>query len=417
MVPAGDDRPPITRRRSKVITTCLRRHRPSGPSSKRSSPTRKVICCGGRVRHWSSMTPRPRPGFRKEVQRLGLGQGPLTELLSGERDVFTAACVDQLAGLHGPKGKPCPARPWVCLLCPLALFAPRHLPNLLRLKAYFARQFRAMPREHFAATFAPYARRLSSQILPRFPDGAIAAAQDLVVDRDEELPLRAAVTSERPSRSVFAGADIAAACLAGGLSAAAVRGRGVVLHRVGRCPGPDVLGGEDLAVRPHSPAGLAGGCEGGRAGLACSRRLTGAGPAPGPPRPAASPPHPGTDLPPHLLAELAARAACPLSCRRHPGPLRRLPARLRGGPRPVGPGGPAQVRQHAADGRVGHAGDRRLRRAAVRRPPSHRVQALGRDVAQGDHRGALPAASRDQDLAAERRCPRSAVDGLLAHDR
>lgn len=127
----------------------------------------------------------------EEVQRLGLGQGPLTELLSGERDVFTAACADQLAGLHGPRGKPCPARPWVCLLCPLALFAPRHLPNLLRLKAYFARQFRAMPREHFAATFAPYARRLSSQILPRFPDGAIAAAQDLVVDRDEELPLRA----------------------------------------------------------------------------------------------------------------------------------------------------------------------------------------------------------------------------------
>jgi hypothetical protein len=127
----------------------------------------------------------------EEVQRLGLGEGPLTELLSGERDVFTAACADQLAGLHGPKGKPCPARPWVCLLCPLALFAPRHLPNLLRLKAYFARQSQVMPREQFAAIFAPYARRLSSQILPRFPEGAIAAAHDLVADRDEELPLRA----------------------------------------------------------------------------------------------------------------------------------------------------------------------------------------------------------------------------------
>ncbi|MFJ5726410.1 hypothetical protein [Streptomyces sp. NPDC093149] len=125
------------------------------------------------------------------VERLGLGQGVLEELLGGERDVFTASCADQLAGLHGPKGKPCPARPWVCLLCPLALFTPRHLPNLLRLKAYFARQFRAMPREQFAVVFAPYARRLSAEILPRFPQAAIEAAQADVADVDAELPLRA----------------------------------------------------------------------------------------------------------------------------------------------------------------------------------------------------------------------------------
>lgn len=127
----------------------------------------------------------------QEVRRLGLEEGVLAELLSGERDVFSGACADQLAGLHGPKGRPCPARPWVCLLCPLALFAPRHLPNLLRLKAYFARQFREMPREQFAATLAPYARRLSSEILPRFAAPAVAAAQGEVQDLDAELPLRA----------------------------------------------------------------------------------------------------------------------------------------------------------------------------------------------------------------------------------
>ncbi|MFJ8968611.1 hypothetical protein ACIRJ3_04235 [Streptomyces anulatus] len=127
----------------------------------------------------------------EEVQRLGLEHGALAELLAGDRDVFTASCTDQLAGLHGPKGKPCPARPWVCLLCPLAVFAPRHLPNLLRLKAYFARQFRAMPREQFAVVFAPYAHRLSSQILPRFPAAAVAAAGKEVADTDAELPLRA----------------------------------------------------------------------------------------------------------------------------------------------------------------------------------------------------------------------------------
>ncbi len=113
----------------------------------------------------------------------------IAELVGGQRDVFTAACVDQLAGLHGPAGRPCPARPWVCLLCPLAVFAPRHAPNLLRLKAFFARQFRQMPAAHFLAVFGPYARRLDD-ILPRFAPALLAAASTQVGDRDAELPLR-----------------------------------------------------------------------------------------------------------------------------------------------------------------------------------------------------------------------------------
>jgi hypothetical protein len=72
------------------------------------------------------------------VASLGLDDTVLAELVSGERDVFTAACADQLSGLHGPKGRPCPARVWVCLLCPLAVFAPRHAASLLRLKAFFS---------------------------------------------------------------------------------------------------------------------------------------------------------------------------------------------------------------------------------------------------------------------------------------
>ena len=79
------------------------------------------------------------------VARLNLRDGTaIGGLLSGEQDVFVAACADPLSGLHGPPGKPCPARPWVCLLCPLAVFAPRHAANLLRLKAFFARQWKQM---------------------------------------------------------------------------------------------------------------------------------------------------------------------------------------------------------------------------------------------------------------------------------
>jgi len=113
----------------------------------------------------------------------------IAELVGGQRDVFTAACVDQLAGVHGPSGKPCPARPWVCLLCPLAVFTPRHAPNLLRLKAFFARQFRQMPAPQFLAVFGPYAHRLDD-ILARFVPTVLTDAGRHVTDRDAELPLR-----------------------------------------------------------------------------------------------------------------------------------------------------------------------------------------------------------------------------------
>ena len=104
--------------------------------------------------------------------------------------MFSAGCLDQLAGLHGQPGTPCPARPWVCLLCPLAVFAPRHAPNLLRLQAFFARQFQQMPTQQFMAVFGSYHYRLDHDILPQFAPAVLAAAKAGVRDDDDELPLR-----------------------------------------------------------------------------------------------------------------------------------------------------------------------------------------------------------------------------------
>jgi hypothetical protein len=128
-------------------------------------------------------------GYPRLVASLQLGDSVLAELAGGQRDVFTAACADQLSGLHGPKGKPCPARPWVCLLCPLAVFAPRHAPNLLRLKGFFARQWRQMTTGHFMAVFGPYSQRVG-EILDRYDPAVLAAAARQVSGRDDELPLR-----------------------------------------------------------------------------------------------------------------------------------------------------------------------------------------------------------------------------------
>jgi hypothetical protein len=134
--------------------------------------------------------------FPDEVRRLGLDGAALAELMGGERDVFTAACADQLAGIHGPAGKPCPARPWVCLLCPLAVFLPRHAGNLLRLDSFFARQFRLMQVEHYLRVFGPYAHRLTHDILPKFSDEARAKGALEVADDDSEIPLRPEETTQ-----------------------------------------------------------------------------------------------------------------------------------------------------------------------------------------------------------------------------
>lgn len=122
------------------------------------------------------------------VSRLGLDDAAIAELVGGERDVFVAACADPLAGLHGPKGKPCPARPWVCLLCPLSLFAPRHAANLLRMKAFFARLWQQMPATQFMAGFGPYVYRIE-QILASYDPAELARLATMITDTDDEIPL------------------------------------------------------------------------------------------------------------------------------------------------------------------------------------------------------------------------------------
>lgn len=77
----------------------------------------------------------------------------------------------------------------MCLLCPLAVFAPRHAPNLLALKAFFSRQWQAMPAAQFMAVFGPYAQRIG-QVLDRYDPAVLASAATQVSDSDEEIPLR-----------------------------------------------------------------------------------------------------------------------------------------------------------------------------------------------------------------------------------
>jgi hypothetical protein len=126
------------------------------------------------------------------VAGAGLTEPAITSLLTGEQDVFVAACADPLSGQHGPKGRPCPARPWVCLLCPLAVFGSRHATNLLRLKAYFSRRGRQVTATQFMAELGPYALRVDEvlQALAAQDPKLLHRATHEVADTDDELPLR-----------------------------------------------------------------------------------------------------------------------------------------------------------------------------------------------------------------------------------
>ncbi len=126
--------------------------------------------------------------FPQLVAELELDEAAIAELVGGQRDVFVASCADPLAGVHGPKGKPCPARPWVCLLCPLALFTPGHAVNLLRMKAFFARQWQQLPAAQFMAVFGHYAQRID-EVLAKYDPTQLARAAAEVADTDDEIPL------------------------------------------------------------------------------------------------------------------------------------------------------------------------------------------------------------------------------------
>ncbi len=114
--------------------------------------------------------------FPRLVQDARLDAEGIAALLGGASDVYVAGCASPLNSPYAPAGKLCPARPWVCLICPLATFTPRHLPNLLGLKEYFSRQAAQMTLDQFMAVFGPYAARLDEDILPRFATAAIEEA-------------------------------------------------------------------------------------------------------------------------------------------------------------------------------------------------------------------------------------------------
>ncbi|MGH2690343.1 MAG: hypothetical protein ACRDKW_16275 [Actinomycetota bacterium] len=110
-------------------------------------------------------------------QRLDLSAEHAAELLAGERDVFAAACKGFHNSPYGRPGSPCPAAVWTCLFCPLAVFTPSKLPNLLRLRDHLDRQWKALRREEWMHLYGAAHVRLERDILPQFRPAEVEAAR------------------------------------------------------------------------------------------------------------------------------------------------------------------------------------------------------------------------------------------------
>jgi hypothetical protein len=120
--------------------------------------------------------------------RLGITVRAAAQLLAGDRDVFAAACKDFYHSPHGSPGAPCPSPVWTCLFCPLAVFTPSKVANLLRLRDHLEAQWKVLGAEEWMHLYGAAQVRLERDILPRFSESTLAAARSSISASDDPGP-------------------------------------------------------------------------------------------------------------------------------------------------------------------------------------------------------------------------------------
>ncbi|MFE3645951.1 hypothetical protein ACFXOM_34100 [Streptomyces sp. NPDC059169] len=100
------------------------------------------------------------------------------ETLSGATDVWLSSCRDFFASPYAAKkGAACPVPPWVCLECPNAVFASRHLPAVLSVLDTLERQREEFSVPEWQARFGLAHERITTGVLNRFSTRQITTAR------------------------------------------------------------------------------------------------------------------------------------------------------------------------------------------------------------------------------------------------
>lgn len=98
-------------------------------------------------------------------------------ILSGEQDVWLAACSGFDRSPFGDPGEPCPQPFWGCLECRNAVITARKLPAIIAFLRFIEEQRAGLSAADWAMKFGRAHARIAGQVLPAFPDSVVAAAR------------------------------------------------------------------------------------------------------------------------------------------------------------------------------------------------------------------------------------------------
>lgn len=99
------------------------------------------------------------------------------DLMTGEQDVWLAACTGFDASPFGEPGSPCPQPFWGCLECRNAVITVRKLPMIIAFLRFIEDQRAGLPATYWALKFRRAHDRITRQILPAFSESVVADAR------------------------------------------------------------------------------------------------------------------------------------------------------------------------------------------------------------------------------------------------
>jgi len=98
-------------------------------------------------------------------------------ILSGEQDVWLAACSGFDRSPFGEPGEPCPQPFWGCLECRNAVITARKLPAIIAFLRFIEEQRAGLSAADWEIKFGRAHARIAGQVLPAFPENMVAAAR------------------------------------------------------------------------------------------------------------------------------------------------------------------------------------------------------------------------------------------------
>lgn len=121
------------------------------------------------------------------AQDLAVASEDVKAALKGETDVWLSSCKDFYKSPFDAPGKPCSKAFFGCLGCGNALVTRRTLPRIIRFLAHISAARGELSDIDWRLKFGETHKRITKQILPRFPEAVVAEARIIAQGAEAEL--------------------------------------------------------------------------------------------------------------------------------------------------------------------------------------------------------------------------------------